>query len=757
MHITLIDPAQQVPYYDRELANALLACGARLTVMTAPLPYYEPFPFAPQVEVRLAFGRVLCGRLGPWLVAHRAIRRLARGVSYPLELARCERDWQRERPDVLHWQWTLWPALETRLVRRWRSSGGSTVLTVHNIRPHEDVPGLGLRSLGRLYRSYDRLLVHSEATKRRLLATFPELAEAAVEVVPMAPPSVVERWSAEEARRRLGLPVDRPLVLFFGHIRPYKGVDTLLAAASLLRQRLPQCLVLIAGPATGGGSLLATLRQRVATLRLADTVWLRPGFVPHELVAAHFGAADVLALPYRETDDSAVLAWSRGFHLPVVATSVGGLAEALAAGGGLLVPPDDPQALAEALGRVLSDSALRERLSAQAAQVAAGYTWRDVARRHLEIYASLRAAPRAKAIASQGLAGETEADKVVAADRVTGSRRPFVSVVMAVRNEAATIGEALDALLAGTYPPDRMEVLVVDGLSEDGTSSLVAERAHRDPRVKLLTNPKRSTASGLNVGIAAARGEVIVRLDGHTVPAPDYVAAAVAALERESAWCVGGHFVGRGQGLFGQAVALAVGSPFGAGDAAFRLGGRGPTDTVYLGAWPRRVLLELGGFDEGLVRNQDYELCVRIRQAGGTVWLEPAMRTSTWVRSSPIALAKQYFGYGAGRIATVLRHPRSLRWRQVIPALFVLLILLGLALAPRIPVARSGLAITWLGYAWANVTSSLVLARRNGWRYLIVLPFVFAILHLAWGLGFWLGLPQALRQRLTPMARGAYS
>jgi GT2 family glycosyltransferase len=197
----------------------------------------------------------------------------------------------------------------------------------------------------------------------------------------------------------------------------------------------------------------------------------------------------------------------------------------------------------------------------------------------------------------------------------------------------------------------------------------------------VLDNPAGRTPIGLNLGLAAARGAVIVRMDGHTLPAADYVGACVRALEQSGAWAVGGRLVGRGETSFGRAVAAATASPFGAGDARFRLGGTGgaqlrlggagPVDTVYLGAWRREVFERVGGFDPALARNQDYELCLRIRAAGGTVWLDPSIRSTTCVRGSPGALARQYFGYGIGRAATWRRHPRSLRLRQALPALFV--------------------------------------------------------------------------------------
>ncbi len=336
---------------------------------------------------------------------------------------------------------------------------------------------------------------------------------------------------------------------------------------------------------------------------------------------------------------------------------------------------------------------------------------------------------------------------------------PFVSVVMPVLDEAEQIEAALRPLLEGDYPADRFEILVVDGGSRDGTRARLRRLAEGLPegRLRLLDNPDRITPAGLNRGIAAARGEVILRMDGHARPAPDYMSACVSALRRSGAWVVGGAMLGRGETAFGRAVARAAAHPLGAGDAAFRLGGSGEVDTVYLGAWPRAVLEALGGFDPDLSRNQDYELCLRIRAAGGRVWLDRAIRSSTLTRGDPAALARQYFGYGTGRAATLRRHPRSLRWRQALPALWVAGLSLGLPAAWAWPILRP---ICWLSlavYALLMTSVSLRLARGMAWRDAAGLPLAFAILHLAWGCGFWIGLLREAPRWRRPARSGLES
>lgn len=177
--------------------------------------------------------------------------------------------------------------------------------------------------------------------------------------------------------------------------------------------------------------------------------------------------------------------------------------------------------------------------------------------------------------AGAGAAGKARPPSGAASSAEVGSAPPFVSIVMAVRDEARHIDDVLDALLAGTYPADRLEVVVADGGSTDGTAARLAARVATDPRVRCVGNPAATAAAGLNRAVEAARGDVIVRMDGHAFPAPDYVAACVGALARTGAAAVGGRMVGRGETPVGRAVAWVTATPLGAGDARYRLGARG--------------------------------------------------------------------------------------------------------------------------------------------------------------------------------------
>ncbi|GAB4423034.1 MAG: hypothetical protein Kow0031_01370 [Anaerolineae bacterium] len=319
---------------------------------------------------------------------------------------------------------------------------------------------------------------------------------------------------------------------------------------------------------------------------------------------------------------------------------------------------------------------------------------------------------------------------------------------MPIRNESKYIERSLGAVLRQDYPANRLEVLLVDGRSTDATREIVGRLAGRYANVRLLDNPAQIQAAALNVGIRAARGDIIVRVDGHTFIEPDYVSACVAHLLAGDADNVGGMMRAQGDTVVGQAVALATTSPFGIGGSKFHYTDQMHyVDTVYLGAYWRKTLLEIGLFDEEYVINQDYELNIRLRQAGGRILLSPAVKSVYVPRGSLRGLWRQYFRYGRWKTRTLRKHPASLQWRQLAAPLFVAALavsgLLGLLVRP----------FRWLfgavagSYLLANLLASTIAASRGGWRYLPLLPLVFAALHVGWGAGFWAGL-------VSPPGRG---
>lgn len=326
------------------------------------------------------------------------------------------------------------------------------------------------------------------------------------------------------------------------------------------------------------------------------------------------------------------------------------------------------------------------------------------------------------------------------------SRFPLVSILLPVRNEAAFIERCLGAVLAQDYPADRLEILVADGESDDGTPGIIRAMPGGE-RVRIVPNPARIQAAGLNLLIREAKGDVLVRVDGHTIIAPDYVRACADALRETGAWNVGGPMLATGTTPMGRAIAAAGASPF-AVPSAFHTSQRAAfTDTVYLGAWPRWVFERVGGYNEAFAVNEDYELNVRIRQAGGRIYLTPAIRSTYYGRQTPGALARQYWRYGQSKIKTLKAHPGSLRPRQLAaPALVAALALGGpLALVSR-PI-RVLFALLVIAYTTANLLASLRVASRSGWGFFPRLPAVFATMHFSWGAGFWAGLGRSLLAR----------
>jgi len=316
---------------------------------------------------------------------------------------------------------------------------------------------------------------------------------------------------------------------------------------------------------------------------------------------------------------------------------------------------------------------------------------------------------------------------------------PFVTVIMPIRNEAGFIERSLGAVLAQDYPADRLEVLVVDGMSTDGTREKVQAWLALYPNLRLLDNPGRIVPTGLNAGLREARGEVIIRVDGHCEIAPDYVRRCVELLERTGADNVGGVQRAVSDTWVGRAIALATSSAFGVGGARFHYAREpGWADTVYLGAYRREVFERIGGFDEELVRNQDDEFNFRLLQAGGRIWLDPCIRVVYYSRPTLRRLWRQYFEYGLYKVRVMQKRGGVASPRHLVPAGFVLG--LGATLVPaslaRLPLLALAVAAP---YAVANLLASLWAARCT-WRTLPLLPVAFATMHLSYGLGFLWGL-----------------
>ncbi len=310
-----------------------------------------------------------------------------------------------------------------------------------------------------------------------------------------------------------------------------------------------------------------------------------------------------------------------------------------------------------------------------------------------------------------------------------------LTVLIPTYNERRHLAEVVDCIRAQRF--SSVEFVFIDGRSDDGTREALAEIAREDPRMRLLDNPARRTPNGLNIGLAAARGEFVARMDAHTFYPPDYLATAVERLRRGDVTWVSGPALPRGTGKWSRRVALALESPLGVGSAAFR---RLPTeeieaDTGFTGILRRSTLEALGGWDEGWPINQDGELAGRVRAGGGRIVILSALAAWYVPRNSPPALARQYLRYGFYKAKTCRRHPSAMRLPLVLPPLLVL----GLATAASDlwigRVARAGA----VAYGLVLVAGAARKWRGSRVRDVMSLPMVWAIMHVAWGTGFLAG------------------
>ncbi len=328
---------------------------------------------------------------------------------------------------------------------------------------------------------------------------------------------------------------------------------------------------------------------------------------------------------------------------------------------------------------------------------------------------------------------------------------------MPIRNEALNISSALSRVFAQDYPSDSMELLVADGMSDDKTRQIVWDFSvsHPEMNIRVLNNPGKIVPTGMNIAMRQAKGEIIIRVDGHCIIASDYVRRCVEHIQKEGVDGVGGPMESIGETSVAKAIAIGMSSPFGVGNSAFRTTTNQSmlVDTVPFPAYTREVIQRAGFYDEELVRNQDDEYNYRIRELGGTILLADDVRSSYFSRTSLRALWRQYFQYGFWKIRVLQKHPLQMSPRQFAPPALALALLFSalLGLVPLIrplDAALGSLAravgllalVPPLLYVMANLAASVITSAKRGWNYLPLLPVTFAILHIGYGLGFLLGL-----------------
>ena len=316
-------------------------------------------------------------------------------------------------------------------------------------------------------------------------------------------------------------------------------------------------------------------------------------------------------------------------------------------------------------------------------------------------------------------------------------RTANASVAVPARNEERWIGACLDSILGQTHRD--LEVLVADGASTDGTRALVERYAERDSRVMLLDNPRRTTATSLNACLAAASAPYLVRVDAHSEIPPHYVERGLALI-RDGRWGgVGGRKDGVGEGAAGRAIAAALGSRFGVGNSVYHYGTTARTvDHVPFGVYRTDVLRALGGWDEAVTSNEDFELDYRLRAAGYELLFDPALRIRWLSKQSLGEFFAQYRRYGRGKSQVARLHPSSVALRHLAAPALVAGLVAAAVVAPRRPAAAAALTAP---YAAALAAASVATARRvEGAGAKALVPLAFATMHVAWGLGFWEGL-----------------
>lgn len=337
--------------------------------------------------------------------------------------------------------------------------------------------------------------------------------------------------------------------------------------------------------------------------------------------------------------------------------------------------------------------------------------------------------------------------------RLASITRPFVSIAIPCRNEASYIADCLASILAGDYPRDRLEILVADGRSDDGTREILSRYAAEHPCITVLDNYQLSTPAALNLAIRSASGSVVIRMDAHVLYPPDYVCRLVEALEETGADNVGGvlETVPADDTPTARAIALGLSHPFGVGNSLFRTGTRQrrEVDTVPFGCYRREIFDRIGMFDEDLVRNQDDEFNFRLIARGGRVLLLPEVTCRYFARRSFRQVARMYYQYGYFKPLVGRKVGRVMTVRQLVPSILIAALLGSAALSVSVPgaaVAFVSIATTYVGCVLACSAA----AARADLRCGLALAVVFPILHFSYGFGFIRGIYDHLIARSLP-------
>ena len=308
---------------------------------------------------------------------------------------------------------------------------------------------------------------------------------------------------------------------------------------------------------------------------------------------------------------------------------------------------------------------------------------------------------------------------------------PSVTVILPILNEEADLQNCISAILKQDYAGE-IEIILALGPSKDNTNQIARNLAAADKRIKLVNNPTGQTAKGLNLAIAESSFEIICRIDGHSEISNSYLKTAVSVMQEKGAVNVGGLMHADGQSGLQRTIAQAMRSKLGVGASKFHTGGKaGPSDTVYLGTFKKSAILAAGGFDERYIRAQDWELNHRMRAQGGLIWFDPRLVVTYRPRKSLSKLAKQYFQYGRWRRVISRQHPKTTNFRYLAPPVALVINLLSVVFG--VLVAKI-FFLPVLIYITLLIIGGLITGRKIADK--LLMPIVFATMHLSWGAGF---------------------
>jgi len=344
------------------------------------------------------------------------------------------------------------------------------------------------------------------------------------------------------------------------------------------------------------------------------------------------------------------------------------------------------------------------------------------------------------------------------------SNLPYVSIIIPCRNEEKFIGNCLDSIVLNDYPKKRLEVLVVDGMSEDGTKEIAKKYVQQYAFINILDNPKRIIPSAMNIGIRNAKGDIIMKMDAHSTYKEDYISKCIKYLYEYNADNVGGiwHMIPRENTLLGKSIVFALSTPFGAGNAHFKIGSKEPrwVDTAPFGCYRKNVFNRIGLYDENIARSEDFNINSKLRRSGGKILLIPDIIIYYYTRSKFSEFCKHNFDNGFW-ITYPLKFFRTLfSWRHLLPLLFVLILISLIALSIFFPISLWLLLFIIASYILINFYFSCnITYKEKDLRYLILMPITFASIHLCYGLGsawglwkviisrqFWINLSLILRK-----------